>query len=197
MLEEIVDIRHVQKALKQVVANKGAAGVDGMQTEELQGHLSANWQTLRNAILEGQYRPQAVRKVEIPKPQGGSRMLGIPSVIDRLLGQAIHQWLSPKVEEEFSPYSYGFREGRSAHQAVLEAQRNLGEGYEWVVELDLENFSRPGQPPQAHGSAGKKDRRQADTKADPQLSNQWHYGGWRSKSPHRRYSPRAVLFHRF
>lgn len=140
MLEEVVDIRNVHKALKQVMANKGAGGVDGMQTDELRDYLNTYWQTLRNSILEGSYRPQPVRKVEIPKPQGGTRMLGIPTVIDRLIQQAIAQWLSPKYEEEFSNYSYGFREGRSAHQAVLQAQQNLNEGYEWVVELDLEKF---------------------------------------------------------
>src|SRR5215210_7916208 len=140
MLEEISDIRNVQKALKQVTANKGAGGIDGMQTNALRDYLNANWQTLRKDILEGNYCPQAVRKVEISKEQGGTRMLGIPTVIDRLIQQAIAQWLSPKYEEEFSNYSYGFREGRSAHQAVLQAQQNLNEGYEWVVELDLEKF---------------------------------------------------------
>jgi len=140
MLEEILDIRNVQKAFRQVTANKGAGGVDGMQTDELRDYLNANWQTLRKDILEGNYRPQAVRKVEIPKPQGGTRMLGIPAVIDRLLQQGIAQWLSPKYEEEFSDYSYGFRESRNAHQAVLQAQTNLNEGHEWVIELDLEKF---------------------------------------------------------
>lgn len=140
MLEEILDIRNVQKAFKQVTANKGAGGIDGMQTDELRDYLNANWQTLKKDILEGNYRPQAVRKVEITKAQGGIRELGIPTVIDRLLQQAIAQWLSPKYEEEFSNYSYGFRKGRSAHQAVLQAQTNLNEGYEWVVELDLEKF---------------------------------------------------------
>jgi RNA-directed DNA polymerase len=140
MLEEILDIRNVQKALQQVVANNGAGGIDGMQTDILRDYLNANWQTLRKNILEGNYHPQAVLKVEIPKPQGGMRMLGIPTVIDRVLQQAIAQWLSPKYEEEFSDYSYGFREGRNAHQAVLQAQNNLNEGYEWVIELDLEKF---------------------------------------------------------
>ena len=140
MLEEILDIRNVTKALKQVTANKGAGGVDGMQTDELGDYLNANWQILRKSISEGNYKPQPVRKVEIPKPQGGVRMLGIPTVIDRLLQQAIAQWLSLRYEGEFSNYSYGFREGRSAHQAVMQAQLNLNEGFEWVVELDLEKF---------------------------------------------------------
>ena len=140
MLEEILDIRNVTKALKQVTANKGAGGIDGMQTHELGDYLTANWQTLKKSILEGNYKPQAVRKVEIPKPQGGTRMLGIPTVIDRLLQQAIAQWLSTKYERGFSGYSYGFRAGRNAHQAVLQAQEYLNGGYEWLVELDLEKF---------------------------------------------------------
>ena len=140
MLEEILDIRNVQRAFKQVTANKGAGGIDGMQTDELRDYLNANWQTLRKTILEGNYRPHPVRRVTIPKPQGGTRELGIPTVTDRLLQQAIAQSLSPRYEEEFSGYSYGFREGRSAHQAVLQAQTNLNDGYEWVIELDLENF---------------------------------------------------------
>jgi RNA-directed DNA polymerase len=141
MLEEILDIRNVQRAFKQVTANKGAGGIDGMQTDELRDYLNANWQALRADILQGNYKPQAVRKVEIPKPQqGGTSMLGIPTVTDRLLQQAIAQWLSPKYEEEFSNYSYGFRVGRNAHQAVLQAQLYLNEGYENVIELDLEKF---------------------------------------------------------
>jgi len=111
-----------------------------MQTDELRDYLNASWQTLRADILQGNYRPQPVRKVEIPKPQGGTRMLGIPTVRDRLLQQVIAQWLSPQYEEEFSNYSYGFRERRNAHQAVMQAQVNLNEGYEWVIELDLEKF---------------------------------------------------------
>ena len=140
MLEEILDIRNVQRALQQVIANKGAGGIDGMQTDELRDYLNANWQMLRMTILEGNYKPQPVKKVEIPKVQGGTRMLGIPTVADRLLQQAVAQWLSPKYEEEFSNYSYGFRPGHNAHQAVKQAQLNLNEGYEWVIELDLEKF---------------------------------------------------------
>ncbi len=140
MLEEILDIRNIQRACKQVTANNGAGGVDGMQTDELRDYLNKNWQELRSDILEGSYKPLPVRKVAIPKPDGGKRMLGIPTVIDRLLGQALAQWLGTKYEKEFSKYSYGFREGRNAHQAVLQAQANLNEGYVWVIELDLEKF---------------------------------------------------------
>ena len=140
MLEEILDFRNVQKAMKQVISNHGAGGIDGMQTNELRGYLEANWPLLKQSILEGSYRPQPVRKVEIPKPQGGMRMLGIPTVLDRLFEQATAQWLSPKYEPEFSANSYGFREGRSAHQAVVQAKKYLDEGKEWIIELDLEKF---------------------------------------------------------
>ena len=140
MLEEILDYRNITKALKQVTSNKGTGGVDGMQTEELRDWLETNWMVLKQSILEGSYRPQPVRKVEIPKPQGGTRMLGIPTVLDRLLGQAIHQWLSPQYEPGFSENSYGFREGRNAHQAVEQAKKYLEEGKVWIVEMDLEKF---------------------------------------------------------
>jgi Retron-type reverse transcriptase len=124
-----------------VTANKGASGIDGMQTDELRDYLNTNWQTLRSNILTGNYKPQAVRKVEIPKAGGnGLRMIGIPTVVDRLLGQAIAQWLSPSYEPSFSGNSYGFRPGRNAHQAVLNAQRNLNSGHRWIIELDLEKF---------------------------------------------------------
>jgi RNA-directed DNA polymerase len=140
MLEEILDYRNVQKALKQVISNQGAGGIDGMQTDELRDYLEAGWPWLKQSILEGSYRPQPVRKVEIPKPQGGMRMLGIPTVLDRLIQQAISQWLSPRYEPEFSAYSYGFRAGRNGHQAVLQAKKYLDEGKEWIIELDLEKF---------------------------------------------------------
>jgi RNA-directed DNA polymerase len=140
MLEEILDIRNVQKALKQVMSNKGAGGVDGMQTDELRDYLNVNWPLLKQSMLEGNYRPSPVRKVEIPKPQGGMRMLGIPTVLDRLWQQCIAQWLSPGYEPEFSASSYGFRPGRNAHQAVLQAKQYLEEGKEWIIELDLEKF---------------------------------------------------------
>lgn len=161
MLEEIVDIRNVQKAFRQVTANKGAGGIDGMQTDELRDYLNTNWQTLRTTILEGNYHPQPVKRVEIPKAGGGVRMLGIPSVIDRLLQQAISQWLSPKYECDFSSNSYGFRLQRNAHQAVLKAQVNLNEGYTWIVELDLEKFfDRVNHDKLMHLLAGKiKDKR--------------------------------------
>ncbi len=140
MLEEILQSQNVYKALKQVERNKGAGGVDAMHTDELRQYVSANWHKLKKDILKGNYHPSPVRKVEIPKAGGGKRMLGIPTVTDRFIQQAISQWLSPKYESEFSEMSFGFRPGRSAHQAVRQAQVLLNEGKTWVVELDLEKF---------------------------------------------------------
>jgi RNA-directed DNA polymerase len=140
MLEEIMDRRNVEKALLQVERNGGVGGVDGMQTDELRDYLNNNYQQLRLAVISGNYKPAAVRKVEIPKGQGGVRMLGIPTVIDRLLQQSISQWLSQHYEKGFSAFSYGFRPNRNAQQAVLQAQSFLNEGKENVIELDLEKF---------------------------------------------------------
>jgi RNA-directed DNA polymerase len=188
MLEEILDIRNVQNAFRQVTANKGAGGVDGMQTGELRAYINANWQALRKDILEGTYRPQPVCKVEIPKPHGGTRMLGIPTVTDRLLQQAVAQWLSPQYEKEFSNYSYGFREGRNAHQAVLQAQKNLNEGYEWVVELDLEKFFDRVNHDKLMGLLANKltDKRTLKLiRSYPALAG--HHGGRRGDTPHGGY----------
>ena len=140
MLEAIMDRRNLEKALVQVIGNKGSAGVDGMQTDELRDYLNTRYQALRHMVVEGNYQPAAVRKVEIPKPGGGKRTLGIPTVVDRLIQQAISQWLSQFWEPHFSMHSYGFRPNRSAHQAVTRAQSLLNEGKVWVIELDLEKF---------------------------------------------------------
>ena len=140
MLEEILDRRNLEKALKAVISNKGSGGVDGMQTDELRDYLTHHYQVLKQEILDGTYQPSPVQKVVIPKAQGGTRMLGIPTVRDRLLQQGIAQWLSPKCEEYFSKNSYGFRPNRTAHQAVLQAQQYLQSGKTKVEELDLEKF---------------------------------------------------------
>lgn len=140
MLEEILDRRNIEKALESVEANKGSSGIDDMPWDMLRLCISANWQQLRSSILEECYKPKPVREVEIDKPSGGKRKLGIPTVIDRMLTQAIAQWLMPKYEENFSDRSYGFRPKRNAHQAVLQAQNYLNEGKRWVIEFDLENF---------------------------------------------------------
>lgn len=140
MLQEIMNRRNIEKALLQVERNKGAGGVDGMQTDELRDYLNASYSLLSQEVISGSYNPGAVKKVEIPKPQGGVRMLGIPTVKDRLIQQAISQWLSQFYEPIFSAFSYGFRPNKNAHQAVLQAQAFLNEGKTYVVELDLEKF---------------------------------------------------------
>ncbi len=138
--EAVFTRENLQTALKRVESNKGAAGIDGMEVQELSGFLKEHWLEVREALESGMYRPSPVRRVEIPKPDGGMRQLGIPTVTDRLIQQAIAQVLTPLFEEEFSEYSYGFRPGRSAHQAVQQAQAYIREGYDWVVDIDLEKF---------------------------------------------------------
>jgi len=140
MLEEILNRRVIEKALEQVESNKGAGGVDGMKWDELRPYINNSWQSLRGSILEESYAPSAVRKVEIDKTGGGKRMLGIPTVKDRLIQQAIAQWLTPRYEPKFSNRSYGYRPGKNAHQAVLQAKQYLIEGKRWVIELDLAQF---------------------------------------------------------
>ncbi|MBK9637866.1 MAG: hypothetical protein IPO63_08610 [Bacteroidetes bacterium] len=140
MIEAILDIRNIDYALKQVCSNKGASGVDGMQTDELRDFMSTHWSTFKEELLSGTYQPSAVRKVEIPKPQGGTRMLGIPTVKDRLIQQGISQWMGGIWKPNFHENSYGFRPNKSAHQAVLQAQKYLNTGYTYVVEIDLAKF---------------------------------------------------------
>lgn len=127
-------------ALKRVESNRGAPGIDGMTVEELRPYLKTHWLEIRRALDQQSYRPSPVRRVEIPKPDGGERLLGIPTVLDRLLQQAIAQQLTPLFEPLFSAYSYGFRPGRSAHDAVKQAQAYVQAGYEWAVDIDLEKF---------------------------------------------------------
>ncbi len=138
--EAVFTRENLQTARKRVESNRGAAGIDGMEVQELSGFLKEHWLEVREALESGKYRPSPVRRVEIPKPDGGMRQLGIPTVLDRLIQQAIAQVLTPLFEEEFSDYSYGFRPGRSAHQAVQQAQAYIREGYDWVVDIDLEKF---------------------------------------------------------
>jgi len=128
------------KALQAVEANRGAAGMDGMEVGQLRNYLRGQWAGIREQILNGTYVPRPVRRVDIPKPGGGTRMLGIPTVLDRLIQQAMHQVLSPLWEEGFSAHSYGFRPGRSAAQAVKAAQEHIRSGKRWVVDVDLEKF---------------------------------------------------------
>ncbi|RPI50119.1 MAG: group II intron reverse transcriptase/maturase [Chloroflexi bacterium] len=140
LLERIADYGNLMRAYKQVKENGGSSGTDGMDTDELRDWLGKNINTLRMSLLNEQYKVEPVRKVEIPKPGGGKRMLGIPTVRDRLIQQAIHQELNPYYDPLFSEHSYGFRPGRSAQQAILQAAEYIKEGREWVVDIDLEKF---------------------------------------------------------
>lgn len=140
MLEKILNRRNIERAIRAVERNHGAGGVDDRQSDELRPFVAANCQSLLQSVFEGSYQPSPVRRVEIPKDTGGVRMLGIPTVVDRMLQQAIHQVLSPMYEEVFDKHSYGFRPRKNAHQAVQTAQGYLNEGYTWIIELDLENF---------------------------------------------------------
>lgn len=138
--EAIWKKENLQRALKRVESNRGAPGVDGMGVGELRSYLKDHWAEIREALESERYRPSPVKRVEIPKPGGGKRRLGIPTVLDRFLQQAIAQVLMPLFEPHFSPHSYGFRPGRSAHDAVRQAQTHMQEGYDWVVDIDLESY---------------------------------------------------------
>jgi RNA-directed DNA polymerase len=138
--ERVWERQNLFAALERVERNGGAPGIDGMRVEELRPYLKEHWLEIREALDQQSYRPSPVRRVEIPKPDGGVRLLGIPTVLDRFLQQAIAQALTPLFELLFSSHSYGFRPGRSAHQAIERAQEYVQEGYEWVVDIDLEKF---------------------------------------------------------
>ena len=139
-MEAIVERNNLKKALAQVKRNKGAAGVDGMTVEDLTAYLKEHWPTIRAQLLDGSYQPQPVRRVEIPKASGGMRLLGIPTVLDRFIQQAVMQVLQADWDRTFSEASFGFRPGRSAHQAVARAQAYIASGYDHVVDIDLEKF---------------------------------------------------------
>ena len=141
LIEEMVEEQNMRSAYRRVVSNRGSAGVDGMTVDELGPYLREHWSQIKEALLRGAYRPSAVLQVEIPKPDGkGRRLLGIPTVLDRLIQQALHQVLVRIFDSGFSESSYGFRPGRDSHQAVLQAHAYVCEGRDWVVDLDLENF---------------------------------------------------------
>lgn len=141
LMEEVCERENCLQALKRVKANKGSPGIDGMTVKELPGYLKQHWPAIREQMLSGTYRPQPVKRVEIDKPDGGGvRKLGVPSVLDRFIQQAVLQVLQRRWDRTFSDHSYGFRPGRSAHQAVARAQQYVCEGYRWVVDLDLEKF---------------------------------------------------------
>jgi len=140
LMSAVLERSNLHRAYDRVVRNKGAVGVDGMTVAEFKGYLKVHWPEIRAQLEAGHYRPAPVRKVEIPKPGGGRRMLGIPTGLDRFIQQALHQVLSPLFEGTFSEHSYGFRPGRSAGQAVCAARGHIEEGRRWVVDVDLEKF---------------------------------------------------------
>lgn len=141
LMEAVVERENMRMAYRRVMRNKGAPGVDGMTLESLLPHLNSKWADIKEELLNGKYQPSGIRCVDIPKPGGGGvRTLGIPTVLDRLIQQAVHQILSPIFEAGFSDSSYGFRPGRSAHQAVLKARAYVESGRRWVVDIDLEKF---------------------------------------------------------
>jgi RNA-directed DNA polymerase len=140
VMEEMVSRENLRRALQRVKANQGSPGIDGMTVGELPQYLKHQWPSIREQLLSGTYTPQPVQRVEIPKPDGGVRKLGIPTVLDRFIQQAMLQVLQAKWDASFSDHSYGFRPHRSAHQAVEQAQQYIAEGYRWVVDLDLEQF---------------------------------------------------------
>jgi RNA-directed DNA polymerase len=140
LMEEICERENCWQAYKRVKANKGSSGIDGMKVGELSNYLKQHWPSIREQLLRGTYQPQPVRRVEIPKPDGGVRKLGIPTVLDRFIQQAVMQVLQRRWDPTFSEHSHGFRPKRSAHQAVAKAQQYIAEGHRWVVDLDLEKF---------------------------------------------------------
>jgi RNA-directed DNA polymerase len=141
LMEEVCERENLREALRRVKANKGSPGVDGMTIDEITEYLKQHWPAIREQLLSGTYEPKPVRRVEIPKPDGvGVRKLGIPTVLDRFIQQAVMQVLQKRWDPTFSQHSYGFRPGRSAHQAVAQAQRYIAEGYRWTVDFDLEKF---------------------------------------------------------
>src|SRR6516225_2795796 len=140
LMEEVCERENCKQALARVKANRGSPGVDGMRVHELPEYLKQHWPTIREQLQSGTYRPQPVKRVEIAKPDGGVRKLGIPTVLDRFIQQAVMQVLQRGWDRTFSEHSYGFRPGRSAHQAVAKAQQYMAEGYRWCIDLDLEKF---------------------------------------------------------
>ena len=140
LMEEVLSKENMIKALRRVESNQGAAGVDEMSFGELRSYLKTEWPKIKVELAEGRYKPKSVRRVMIPKPDGGERQLGIPTVLDRLIQQALHQALSPIFDYNFSSSSYGYRSGKNAHQAVTQACKYVSEGRRWVVDVDIEKF---------------------------------------------------------
>lgn len=140
MIEQLLNKENLNLAYQRVVTNQGAGGVDGMQVLDLNSHLQSQGTQLVDSIRNGSYQPGAIKGVEIPKRNGKTRLLGVPTATDRVFQQALHQVLEPLFEPDFQTHSYGFRPGRNAHHAVQQAQRNINQGYQYVIDIDLKSF---------------------------------------------------------
>ena len=158
LMEQICARDNIITAWKRVRANGGSPGVDNRSIDDTAAYLREHWPSIRAHVLQGTYQPQPVKRVKVPKPGGGFRNLGIPTVLDRLIQQAILQVLQPQWDPTFSEYSFGFRPGRSAHQAVAQAQAYVAEGYSWTVDIDLEKFFDQVNQDMVMGRAAKRIR---------------------------------------
>jgi RNA-directed DNA polymerase len=156
MMEEVCERENLIEALKRVRANDGGPGVDGMTVDELPGYLKGHWPAIREQLMRGTYEPQPVKRVEIEKQEGGVRKLGVPTVLDRCIQQAVQQVLQQRWDPTFSDSSYGFRPGRSQQGAVAQAQKYIAEGYGWCVDLDLEKFFDRVNPDKLMGQIAKR-----------------------------------------
>src|SRR5580704_1332616 len=201
LMEEVCERENCKQALARVKANKGSAGVDGMTVHELPEFLKQHWPAIREQLLRGTYKPEPVKRVEIPKPDGGVRKLGIPTVLDRFIQQAVMQVLQHKWDRTFSDHSYGFRPGRSAHQAVEQAQQYIAEGYRWCVDLDLEKFFDRVSHDKLMASITRFITTKLKLKVNEQKSavaRPWErkflgFSFTRNREPRRRIAPKAVL----
>ncbi len=194
LMEEVCERENCKQALRRVKVNEGSPGVDGMTVHDLPGYLKKHWPAIREQLLSGTYKPQPVKRVEIPKPDGGVRKLGIPTVLDRFIQQAVMQVLQRRWDRTFSDHSYGFRPGRSAHQAVEAAQGYIAEGYRWVVDLDLEEVLRPGQSRPTDGKDRGTDQRQTNAEADSYVSASRGDGKRAGESSRRRDAARRAYY---
>ena len=194
LMEEVVNRENLFKALHRVKANAGAPGVDGMTVQELPDFLRQHWPRLKEELLKGIYQPQPVRRVVIAKPDGGSRNLGIPSALDRFIQQATLQVLQKRWDRTFSDHSYGFRPGRSAHQAVARAEDYVKEGFTWVVDLDLEKFFDRVNHDVLMGTNCPPGWRQAFAQADSDLPESRSDGERPRRAYRRRYASGRSTF---
>jgi RNA-directed DNA polymerase len=183
LIDEVLRHENMAAAHARVVSNGGAPGIDGMTVEALGEHCREHWPRIRQELLDGTYQPQAVRRVEIPKAEGGVRTLGIPTVLDRMIQQALHQVLSPIFDPTFSDGSFGFRPGRGTHDAVVRAREHIAVGYRWVVDLDLAKFFDTVNHDVLIATRGAAGEGQAGAPADRPLPAGRDAGRWRDVDP--------------